>query len=189
MAQARPHEAQAGEALRRAAELRAPLLAAARRADVYAAGYLVVGGITALFGLMGPDTASVTVGLAVAAVGWDERRQARLLRRGEPGAARALARDELVLLGVVAVYCAACLTFLRADTRELQAALGGSLQGLDVQALADRLTNIVYPTVFVVSLVVQGLLARHYAGREPEAARYREEAPDWAREALESAGG
>lgn len=189
MAQARPDEAQAGEALRRAAELRVPLVRAAKRADFYAAGYLVLGSLGALFGLMGPDTASLSVGLAVAAVGWDERRQARRLRRGEPGAARTLARDELLLLGVIAVYCALSLTVLRADTRELQAALGGSLQGLDVQAISDRLTNILYPTVFAVSLVFQGLLARHYAGREPDAARYRDEAPEWARAALESAGG
>lgn len=189
MAQARPDEAQAGEALRRAAELRVPLVRAAKRANSYAGGYLLLGGLGALFGLVGPDVVSVVVGLAVAGIGWDERRQARLLVRGEPGAARALARDELVLLGIIAVYCALSMTLLRADTRELQAALGGSLAGLDVQAMADRLTNIVYPTVLAVSLVVQGLLARHYARQGPAAARYREEAPDWAREALESASG
>ncbi len=189
MAQARPDEAQAGEALRRAAELRVPLVRAAKRANFYAAGYLVLGGLGALFGLVGPDPVGLVVGLAVAGVGLEERRQARRLTRGEPGAARALARDELVLLGIIGVYCVLSMTVLRADMSTVQSAMGGSAGGFDLQAMADRLTNIVYPTVFVVSLVFQGLLARHYASQEPAAARYREEAPEWARAALESAGG
>jgi hypothetical protein len=189
MDQARPDEAQAGEALRRAAELRAPLVRAAKRAGFYGGSYLVCGGLFALLGLVGPDLVTLVMGLVGVGIGWDERRHARRLARGEFGAARALARDELVLLGIVSVYCALCLTVLRTDTRELQAAMGGSMQGLDLQAMTDRLTNILYPTVFAVSLVFQGLLARHYASQEPAAARYREEAPEWAREALESATG
>ncbi len=189
MADARPDEAQAGELLRRAAELRTPLVRAKARADFYAAGYLVIGLLAVLFGLVGPDPVSLVVGAAGAAIGWDERREARRLLRGEAGAARALARDELVLLGVLAVYCVLCLTLLRADGAELQRAAGGSLPGIDLADLTDRLTNIVYPTLLAISLIVQGLLARFYARQEPVAARYREEAPEWAREALESATG
>jgi hypothetical protein len=176
----------AAQTLQLASELHRPLARAARLAHGNGSVMLVIGTLSALFGLIGPDGLTFAMGGIAAATGWFERRDGERLRRGEEGAPAALARNELLLLGAVAIYCVLNMTLLKTSSQELEQAMGGGLPGLDIQQLTDRLTNLVYPTLLVVSLLVQGGLARHYARQRTALERYRREVPDWARTAVES---
>jgi len=184
------HDAASGEratqALQLATELHRPLGRAARLAHGNGSVMLVIGSLSALFGLLGPDGVTFAMGGIAAATGWFERRDGERLRRGDPLAPAALARNELLLLVAVAIYCVLNLTLLRPSGEELERAAGGALPGVDIQALTDQLTNLVYPTLLIVSLLVQGGFARHYARQRAAVERYRSEVPDWARSAVES---
>ncbi len=178
----------AAQAMRLAAELHRPLARAARLAHVNGSLMLILGSLSALFGLLGPDGVTFAMGGIAAAAGWFERRDGERLRRADPGAPAALARNELLLLGAVVVYCILNLTLLRPSGEELERAVGGALPGIDVRALTEQLTSLVYPTLLGASLLVQGGLARHYARQRAALERYRREVPDWAREAIDSIG-
>jgi hypothetical protein len=179
---------QAAQALRHAAELHRPLARAARLARGNGGLMLALGSLSALFGLLGPDGPTFAMGAIAAATGWFERRDGERLRRAEEGSPAALARNELLLLGAVAVYCVLHMTVLKPSGEELERALGGVPAGLDIQATIERLTNMIYPTLLVISVLFQGGLARHYARQREPLERYRREVPAWAREALEAIG-
>jgi len=187
MADLRPgDEAQAADVLRRAAELRQPLARIAKQARFYGASYIVIGGLAVVFGLIGPDLPSLLVGAAGCAVGIMERRDAGRLLRGEPSAAKGLARAELLLLAVVAVYCAFNLLRPPAADGELEQALGGAMPGMDVSAMQASLNTAVYVSVLLITVLVQGLLALKYLRQRAAVERYADEVPQWARDTLES---
>jgi len=169
--------------------LHRPLARAAALARGNGGTLVVFGGLSALFGLLGPDPLSLIVGAIVVTVGLLERRGGRQLRQADPGAPRRLAANELALLAAISTYAILSLTLLRPSGAELVAATGGNVAGLDVQELLDSLTNVVYATVLVVTVLYQGGLARYYLARRAPLALYRESVPPWAREIVEGLAG
>ncbi len=146
------------EMLTRAATLRAPLAKAARLAASNGMGYLVFGALTVLLSLSTDvaDLAAIGVGVTLLYVGSSTRRLAPRLSDGDAAAARALARNELVLFGAISIY--------------------------DMAGLARAF----YAVVFVITLLYQGGLARHFRRLVPTAEAYVAEVPEWAREAVAS---
>jgi len=177
------------EVLRRTAELHRRLNRAAAVARNNALGYVLFGVLSVLFALFGPDVAGLAIGAVLSAVGVGQLRAAARLQRADPGAPRVLARNELVLMGGILVYCLLQLTLLRASGDELKKQVGGDDGlGVDVGELFDFFNTAVYCTFAVVTLLYQGGLALFFSRRGPMVERYLAEAPAWARTTVESLG-
>lgn len=181
-------------ALQRAAELQAPLRRAAAVARSNGTGYAVFGVLTLLTSLLfSPlppplaDVPALVVGAVLLGVGLSARGLARRLRQGEAAAARTLARNEALLLLAIAAYCVLSMTVLNpADALDEQLAAAGL--GKDYGGLADSLSRLVYGTMLCVTLAYQGGLALYFHRRVAAAQAYRDEVPDWARQAVEALG-
>jgi hypothetical protein len=139
------------EMLAHAAMLRAPLARAAKLAVSNGTGYVVFGVGTALFSLSTAVADLIALGVAAALiyVGASARRLGPRLARGEADAARALARNELVLLGAIAIYCLLMVTVVRPTSAELDDLLRSANMTLDTSGLA----RAVYAVVFAVALL------------------------------------
>ncbi|MSR63924.1 MAG: hypothetical protein EXS08_15975 [Planctomycetes bacterium] len=174
-------------ALQKAAELHRGLARAAGLARTNAYGYVIFGVLSLLVAVLGLDLLGLAIGALLTGVGVAQLRAAPRLQRGEAAAPRALARNELVLMGGIVVYCLLQLTVLRTTSAELEKQVGaaGDL-GLDLGELVDSMTTLIYCSFLVVSLVYQGGLALYFNRRGPLAARYLAESPAWARTAVES---
>ena len=175
------------QALRSAAELHRPLARAAALARSNALGYAIFGGLTIVVAVFGPDVLGLAIGAIVAGVGAAQLRAVPRLRHGDSAAPRAMARNELVLLGGIIGYCVLKLTVLRESGDELQAQVGDtSGLGMDLGELVDSLNTTVYSTFIAVTLLYQGGLALYFLRRRPMVERYLAEAPDWARATVEA---
>jgi hypothetical protein len=151
----------------RAAELLRPIARAAAVAKSNGQWLLVFGVLSLLFGLANLDPLGLAIGALVTGTGLYEMRTARRLAAAEPQAPRLLARNELLLMGGIVLYCVFKLTTGAADTRELLAQVGGNeTLGLDVAGLMQSVNTLVYATFIAVTLIDA----------------YRTECPDWARE-------
>ena len=166
-----------------AAELHRPLARAAKVAHGNGGWLMVFGGIGLLLGLMGPDWVSLLLGGAGVAVGFLERRGAERMRRADPEAPRLLARNELVLMGILVAYGVLLLTVLR-GSNELEQAVGGSVPGLDVKAMTDAITKAFGATVIGVPLLYQGGMARYFLRKRRDVERFLAEVPEWARDVV-----
>jgi hypothetical protein len=179
------------EMLQRAAQLRAPLMRIARSAGSNCMGYLVFGVLTVLVtvAFSSPMDASDFAALGVAAVllfaGLRGRQLAARLRNGDAEAARLLARNELLLLGAIGIYCALMLTVINPMTDEVDSLLGSTGTHID----SEGLRRTVYVSVFAVTLLYQGGMALRFRRAVPAAELYLAEVPDWAREAVASLPG
>ncbi len=125
---------------------------------------VVFGGLAVLFGIF--SLTSLVTGIALLLVARVELRGARRLGRLDPQAPVALARNQLVLLAGVLVYCGWQMyagltgpTLLERypDLRQVAPELGGDLDGMMRTVVIG-----VYGTVAVLSVVMQGLTARYY---------------------------
>jgi len=172
------------EMLTRAATQRAPLARAAKLATSNGMGYAVFGVLTVLLSLSTAlaDLAALGVGLTLVFVGISARRLGPRLRDGDADAARALARNELILLAAIAVYCLLMVTVAPATSSELDDALKQTGYNIDTNGLARGF----YAIVFVITLLYQGGLARHFRRQVPLAEEYVAQIPEWAREAVSS---
>src|SRR5262249_61671741 len=94
--------------------------------------------------------------------------------------ARRLGRNELLLLGAIAIYCLLMLTVINPMSDEVDTMLKGSGMTLDSKGL--RLAT--YASVLAVTLLYQGGLALRFRRVAAAADRYLAEVPDWARETL-----
>lgn len=179
--------AESQELLRSAAALHGQLVRAASLARSNARCYVAFGVLTLLFAVSGLDVPNLAQGALLTAVGAAQLRAARRLRRGDLAAPGLLARNELVLMGGVLVYCALKLTVLRPASDGLSAQFGDlSGMGLDVSELTESMHTLVYTTFIVLSLLYQGGFARYFLRRRPLVERYVAEAPAWTRETVES---
>ncbi len=167
-----------------AAELHRPLARAAKRAYDNGGWLALFGGLTALFGILGPDVVGLIVGGCVLGVGILERRNGERLRRADVEAPRLLARNELCLMVVIVIYALLQLTVFRTTGEELERAAGGALGGLDIKGMASSLTNPVYATVIAVTLLYQGGMALYYRKRRADVERFVGEIPEWARDLI-----
>jgi len=174
-------------ALQAAAELHRPLARAAAVGRSNALGYVIFGGLTLLMGVSGPDVPGLAIGVILTGVGVGQLRAVPRLKHGDPEATRTLARNELLLMAGIIGYSVLKLTVLREVDPALKQADTGDL-GLDLGELADSLTTAVYSTFIAVTLIYQGGLSLYYKRRRPMAERYLAEAPEWAREVVESVG-
>jgi hypothetical protein len=177
--------------LQRAAQLRAPLMRAARSAGSNCMGYLVFGVLTVLVTVAfsspmdASDFAALGVAVVLLFVGLRGRQCAARLRNGDAEAARLLARNELLLLGAIGIYCALMLTVINPMTDEIDSMLGSTGTHMDTEGLR----RTVYVSVFAVTLLYQGGMALRFRRVVPAAELYLAEVPDWAREAVASLPG
>jgi hypothetical protein len=173
--------------LRTAAELHRPLARAAAVARGNALGYAAFGALSLLVALFGLDPLGLAISALVTGVGVLQRRAAPRLRQGDPVAPRVLARNELVLMAGILVYCLLQLTVLRTSGAELQARIGdtGDL-GLDLAELTDWMTTTIYSAFLGTTLLYQGGLALYFLRRKPLLERYLAETPAWTRAVVES---
>jgi len=175
------------QALRSTAELHRQLARAAAVARSNSLGYTVFGALTLLMALFGPDVLGLSIGAVVTGVGVAQLRLVPRLRHADPAAPRALARNELVLMGGIIVYCLLELTLFRESGADLQAQVDDtSGLGLDIGELTDALNTTIYSTFLGVTLLYQGGLALYFLRRRPIVERYLAEAPDWARATVEA---
>jgi hypothetical protein len=170
------------EMLTRAATLRAPLARAGKLAASNGMGYLVFGALTVLLSLSTDvaDLVAIGVGVTLVFVGSAARRLGPRLANGDAAAARALARNELVLFGAISIYCLLMVTVVRATSPEIDQTLKSAGLEYDMSGLARAF----YAIVFVVTLLYQGGLARHFRRLVPRAEEYVAEIPEWARETV-----
>ena len=135
-----------------------------------------------LFGLPSLDLAGLAIGAILTTTGLVELRTSRRLARADPSAPKILARNELVLMAGILVYCVLQLTVLRESGEELAARLGGtSGLGIDVAAMTESLNEVIYLTFIAVTLLYQGGMARYFLRRRAMIAAYLQECPEWAR--------
>jgi hypothetical protein len=168
--------------LARAATLRAPLARAARLAATNGTGYAVFGAVTALLSLSTElsDLAALGVGATLLFVGLTARRLAPRLRAGDAEAARGLARNELVLLAAIAVYCVLMATVVRPTSDEIDDLLKSSGYGIDVA----RMSRAFYALILTITVLYQGGLSRHFRRMVALAEAYVAKVPEWARQAV-----
>ena len=170
------------EMLTLAAQLRAPLMRVAGLARSNCMGYVVFGVLTALFSLStaAADLASMGVAAVLLFVGLRGRALAARLRDGDAEAARLLARDELLLLGAIAIYCALMLTVIQPMGDDIDEALKGSGISLDT----ENLRRMIYVSVLAIAVLYQGGLAWRFRRIVPAAELYLAQVPEWARQAV-----
>lgn len=174
--------------LEQAVALHRPLARAAGLARSNARGYVLFGALTLVVAIaFGLDPLGLAIGAIVTGIGVAQLRAARRLAAADPSAPRALARNELLLMGAIAGYAVLKLTLLRETGEDLEAQLGdtGAL-GVDIAELAQSMNTLLYTTVLAVTLLYQGGLALYFLRRRPALERYLAQVPEWARTTVES---
>ena len=175
------------DALQASAKLHRPLARAASLARSNALGYVVFGALSLVVSAAGADVPGLALGCVLAVVGVLQLKAAPKLRHADPSAPRTLARNELVLLASISVYCLLKLTLLRESGAELEAQIGDTSDlGFDVGDLTNSLNTAVYSTMLAISILYQGGMARYYLRRRPMVQRYLAEVPRDARALVES---
>ncbi len=134
------------------------------------------GGLTVLWGLVSGGS-GLLVGVALLAVAWNERRGRDRLRALDLRGPLILGRNQLVLAGVVGVYCLWAIRRTRMAPDPSMQQLE-ELAGIPTDLVAD-LTAAVYGVVLVVVGVIQLLLARYHFRRGPMLAAFRSTTPTW----------
>lgn len=129
------------------------------------------------------STAFIGTGLAV--VAYRELRGRKKLLKLEAGAPGMLARNQLLLMGVLVVYGAWQLIAVQVSPAELPAELSDPqvkemLGGID--ELMSLVTLAIYGCLIVGAIVFQGLTARYYARRGRMLAEYLAGTPGWVRQ-------
>jgi len=160
------------EATRELRGLRRPT----RLASLTSGILLVFGVISVAWGAVSGG-GGVFAGIALIALGWNERRGRDRLLALEPEGASILGWNQLALAGVVAVY--GLLGILRAgeptdpSMRQLE-----ELAGLSQDLVAD-LTRMVYGSIIVAVTLVQVILARYYFRQKARVEDFRRRTPPW----------
>jgi len=173
------------EELRRAAAMVRPIARAAAVGRRNGTSLLVFGVLGGILGLPGLDPTSLAVAALLIATGSIELRTSRRLACADPAAPWILARNELVLMAGIVVFCVLELTVLREDPEELASRLGGTAAlGIDVSALASSMNTLIYSTSIAVTLLYQGGMARYFLRRRVRIEAYLRECPEWARQVV-----
>lgn len=137
-------------------------------------GWSVIGisGLGILLTLLLGDLSGLVVGALVLAGGVMELRGRKQLCQRNPAGMKLLARAQLLILGVIMVYCVARLASFDAETAlasltpEMEAVLKeNGVERADVLPLVQIAFYGTYITVPVVSLLFQGGLILYYRSR------------------------
>jgi hypothetical protein len=176
---------EAREAVTRARERARPVFRAARIAAFNGWTLGVIATLSIPFAFFSIPGALVTIGLAV--VAYNEFRGRRGLLALDPGAAKRLGWNQVALLTLVVGYCAWMLwlglTGEAPMQKELEASpeLQDTLGSLgDVDQLYRALVLVVYGTIFVVTVVVQGANSLYYFTRRKYVEAFLRDTPEWA---------
>jgi hypothetical protein len=171
------------EVLRRAADVRRDLTRAAHIARRNGGSYLFFGVLSVLL-TMTSDPAGLGLGVVLACVGLNARSSGARLATGDIAAPMRLALGEVALLVGLIAYCVAKMTIMRSSGAEIEAMFGSLNADLDIAALIDSTTDIVYASIIGIAFLYQGGLALYYRARGTAVRSYVEETPDWAREVV-----
>ncbi len=179
--------------IREAVAARRPVRRAARTARASALSILAAGGLALPCLAVAPSLAGVLAVAAVLAIGGVELYGAIRMGRADPRAATTLGRNQVALLAVIVVYCAAQMaTFSPDDVRKLalseylneRLAVGERVAEAiedDVAQLVPAAVYALYGLVIAVSLAFQGGLAIYYFTRRHHIEMYLRETPQWVR--------
>ena len=133
------------------------------------------GVLSLLFSLLSPT--GVLVGGALVAVAWNELEGRKLLLRFDPEGPRRLARNQLWLLAVIALYCGWAIYKARfrpsAEIGELESLLGLGKGFFTGAAVAG------YAMVLVVGAAFQWGMYRYHAARTRLVEEYVAHTPAW----------
>jgi hypothetical protein len=173
--------------IRQAGYRRGAVRRVAITSQVSAVSILLVAVPALVYELMSPSWVTPLV-MIVAAVGVVEYIGHRKVSAGEAKACRMLGINQLVLLGVILLYCVGKIATL--DKQIASAGLGSELAGLKGEPMADRWQGSIvglaksagyalYGSVAVLSIAFQGGLAWYYFRRRQAVAAYNQSVPEW----------
>ena len=182
--------------IRQATARRKTVDRAARNARTSAIVTLVIGVLAIPTVLLWPSwsAAMITAGLCV--VGVVEFSASGRLRRADPAAARLLGQNQLALLGLITLYCAAQMISFSPEqaknaaiSPEVRSQLGhmpDMTRSIDAQI--DRwmplLTYGFYGLVAFMSVLFQGGMAWYYFSRARHVEEFNAHTPEWVRRVL-----
>jgi hypothetical protein len=152
-----------------------------------------VGGFAALSLLIGLfSLTSLLIGVALAAVTYNEFAGAKMLRRLDLRAPRRLALGQLGLCGVLITYALWSIYSLQTGPSSYEAALAAGGQGAalvgSIQQFEQAVTYAVYGGLIVGSILFQGGTAWYYFSRMKYVRAYVSETPPWIIELERAAG-
>lgn len=175
-------------AMIRAAHLaRRPVLGTARVARRSAAMIFTAGVLGVPFVLFSPTFMNLAVVATLFVIGYLEHAGARRVARCVPEAASHLGYNQLIFCGLIVVYCVDSM--LQTPTSQLspevrnQLSQVGGFEG--IESMINSLTYLVYGTVIVVSVAVQGGLAVYYFSRRRRIEAVRQATPSWIRRLMD----
>jgi hypothetical protein len=169
------------DVLRRTTQSRSDFLRASRVARKNGMTYIVFGILTLVLSY-GNDLAGLGLGAALVGLGLNARTWGQRLAIAEPSAPSRLALGEIGLLAAVVIYSVAKMTIMKTPMSELSMLMSTVPGNIDVDALADSVTDVVYLVVMLVAFLYQGGLALYYRARRSAVRHYLEDTPEWARE-------
>lgn len=188
-------------AVRRAVELRKPLIRAARIAHSSAIITLVIAACALLCLPLWPSVSGLIVTAGLIATGIIEYKASGQLLLAKPGSARVLGRNQLCLLGVIVLYCAIQMfTFsiedaknaaLSPETRSQLNAMPGMQKSIDqlIENWAPIFNYGLYGAVIIGSVFCQGGLALYYFRRQRILEEFNASTPPWVQRMLVEAAG
>lgn len=140
---------------------------------------LIFGGLALPFGLF--DLVTLILSVAMIAIGLNELKGRRLLRRLDPRGPRRLALNQLAFMTLLVSYAAFALHKAQTTPSELTQALGPDLgsTGEMIQGLEHTITIAVYSSLIVASVLFQGGAALYYHTRSRFLSDYLSATPDW----------
>lgn len=177
-------------ALRKGAAAHRVIRRAATTAYFSAGSTLIVAILAVPFLVLFRDWVGGVAAMLVVGVGIVEYLGHRRFKRADRSACAMLAMNQLALLGIVGVYCAArVLTFLFSDAAlvippETQKQLNDAGLNLDVagiQKLLMVLILVIYSAFFVLSIFFMGGMAIYYWTRRKSIDAYHASTPGWVR--------
>jgi hypothetical protein len=158
-----------------------------RRAVLYARfdGWTigVFAALTVVCGISSPTTLLLGGGMGI--IAWFELRQATRLAMGDVDASRRLALNQVALAGLLIAY-AIWQMFRGADNAELdmiRSQLGGADPAMAemIESIARVLPIVVYGTLIIVAVCVQGGTALFYRSRGKAVDAFVRKSPEWVR--------
>lgn len=155
-------------------------------------GLLVASGVLTLFwfGLIMLGGGAITehavtgvIGLIMLTLGVFERSAAKDLALARPGAPGRLAVNQLMLFGVIALWCGLQMRGAgdgaQASAMSTEVAAQVPEMAEQIQALESGLVYMIFGFILVTSLIFQGVLAAYYLSRRKRVRAFHEELPPW----------
>jgi len=144
----------------------------------------VIGLLAAPFVVLWPSAIGAFAVVGICTIGVLEFLGYRRLQKADPGAARALAINQLAFLGVITLYCVGQMVgggeaVLSPETQSLLAA------SPEMKHMADQFAPLIqygfYGLVIFLSLLFQGGMALYYHTRRRHIVAFNRKTPAWIR--------